>query len=117
MIRLMNSVYQAEKVEVREGRAFVLLEFGGSFLQHPEPVKPDGQIGDQAKVLLTEAVQSSAKRTGLRMCLVWGSAWCSFVEPDGSIKNSFHPPSGGVHLPARTDPEDHSSPNPLKGEA
>ena len=96
VIRLMGAVYQAEKIRVRKGPASVSIGVRKSLLQHSEPVKPDGQINDEAKALLIEAVLAAVRRTGFRMCLVWGPAWCSFIEPDGSIKNSFEPPSGGL---------------------
>lgn len=95
VIRLMNAVYQAETIRVRKGRASVSIRVGTSFLRHPEPLKADGQVSDEAKAMLNEAVLAAVRGTGFRMCLVWGPAWCSFVEPDGSIRNSFEPPSGG----------------------
>ena len=92
----MGAVYQAEKIRVQWGPASALIAPHKSLLQHPEPVKPDGQINDEAKAMLIEAVLAAVRRTRFRMCLVWGPAWCSFIEPDGSIKNSFEPPSGGL---------------------
>ena len=56
VVRIMNAVYQAEKISVRVGPAAVLIEVGKSFLQHPQPVKADGQISDEAKTLLVESV-------------------------------------------------------------
>lgn len=103
VIRLMSSLYQAEKIRVRQGRASVRLGVGKSILQLPDPFKSDGQISDEAKDLLINAVLAAVKRTGLRMCLVWGPAWCSFVELDGAINNSFEPPSGGSSMTAAVD--------------
>ena len=40
------------------------------------------------------------------MSVVWGPAWCSFVEADGSIKSSFDPPSGGILLPVQISFDD-----------
>lgn len=99
VIRLMSAVYQAERICVRRGPTLAHVGWRTSLLQHPDPVKPNGQIDDEAKALLIGAVLAAVKRTGLRMCVVWGPAWCSFVEADGSTKHSFEPPSGGFQLP------------------
>ena len=98
VIRLGAAVYQAEQVFLRRGPAHVSLAVDRSILQHPDPYNADGQISSKAKDLLIQAVQVAMRRTGFRMCLVWGPVWCSFVEPDGAINNSFDPPSGGYAL-------------------
>lgn len=99
----MSAVYQAEKIRVREGPISVTIGASKCLLQHPEPRKPDGQLSDEAKALLVEEVLAAVRRTGFRMCLVWGPSWCSFVEPNGSIKNSFDPPTGGISMTASFD--------------
>jgi hypothetical protein len=96
VIRLGSAVYQAEKVKVQVGAPAASVRNNNSFLQHPSPYKSGGQIKNEAKSVLLAEVRVAVERTGLRMCIVWGPAWCSFVETDGSIKASFDPPSGGV---------------------
>ena len=100
VVQLMSTVYQAEKVEVSHGEASAGVGFKTSFVRHPSPFKSDGQISDEARDLLLAEVLAAVRKTGFRMCVVWGPAWCSFVEADGSIKGSFAPPSGGFLLPS-----------------
>lgn len=100
VVRLAGGVYQAEKVEVRRGALAVKVGHRKSFLCHPAPLRPDHQLCDEAKTLLLNEVLVAVRRTGFRMCVVWGPAWCTFVEPDGALNNSFDPPSGGFPLPA-----------------
>ena len=117
VVRLMSTVYQPEKVEVSHGEASSGVGFKTSFLRHPSPFKSDGQISDEARDLLLAAVLAAVRKTGFRMCVVWGPAWCSFVEADGSIKSSFDPPSGGVRLPFQITFDECIPLNPDQGEA
>lgn len=103
VIRLMHGVYQGEKVRVRRGPPSVSLKVSKSLLQHPKAFKANGQISQEARDLLVKAVLAAVRQTGFRICIVWGPAWCSFVEPDGSIKRSFEPPSGGFRLRSPVD--------------
>jgi len=102
----MSAVYQAEKIEVSHGKACAAVRFKMSFLRHPSPFKSDGQISDEARDLLLAEVLAAVRKTRFRMCVVWGPAWCSFVEADGSIRSSFEPPSGGFPLPAPIEFDD-----------
>ena len=45
---------------------------------------------------LIEVVRSRSSSLNRRMCLVLGSEDCWYLEPDGSMKWSDDPPSGGV---------------------
>jgi hypothetical protein len=99
VVRLAAAVYQAEKVEVRRGALAVHVGYRKSFLCHPTPLKFDHELCDEAKTLLLKETLVAVRRTGFRMCVVWGPAWCTFVEPDGALNNSFDPPSGGFPLP------------------
>ncbi len=106
VVRLMSAVYQAEKVKVSHGKASAGVGVKNSFLRHPSPFKSDGQISNDARDLLLAEVLSAVRKTRFRMCVVWGPAWCSFVEADGSIKSSFDPPSGGFPLPTTIEFDD-----------
>ncbi len=112
----MSAVYQPEKVEVSHGEASAGVGFKTSFLRHLSPFKSDGQISDEARDLLLAEVLAAVRKTRFRMCVVWGPAWCSFVEADGSIKSSFDPPSGGVHLPFQITFDERIPLNPDQGE-
>ncbi len=45
---------------------------------------------------LIEVVRSRSSSLNRRMCLVLGPEDCWYMEPDGSMKWSGDPPSGGV---------------------
>lgn len=100
VVRLTSAVYQTESLLVRAGDANAIVTPGQSLLRHPHPFGPDGQISGEARTLLLSAVLEAVRKSGFRMCVVWGPAWCTFVEADGSNKNSFDPPSGGMILPS-----------------
>ncbi len=99
VVRLMSTVYQAERVKVSRGKPSAGVGYKNSFLRHPSPFKRDRQISKGARDLLVAGVLAAVRKTGHRMCVVWGPAWCSFVEADGSVTNSFDPPSGGFPIP------------------
>ena len=95
VVRLMGAVYQKEEISVDKGPEMARIGFRDSFVHHPTPFAEDGALSQGCKTLLKIATLEAVRRTGFRMCIVWGKDDCSFVERDGSIKESVEPPSGG----------------------
>lgn len=95
VVRLMATVYQRERLDVRVGEPAARVGYRSSFVSHPEPFEEGKRIGAACRQLLKESVLDAVRRTRFRMCIVWGADECTFVEPDGSFVESDDPPSGG----------------------
>lgn len=100
VIRLMSAVYQREPIEIRQGVPCVHIGHRSTYIQHPSPLTPEGQVSEDCRQLLMQGVSEAVKRLKHRMCVVWKSGVCSYVEADGTITESGEPPSGGVTPPA-----------------
>lgn len=64
---------------------------------HPEPFTEDG-LKPECRDQIIEIVKAMVVRTTRRMCLVLSADNCIFIEPDGTLKTSNEPPSGGVRV-------------------
>lgn len=95
IVRIYASVFQREPVAVRWGPPAAHVGYRKSFVQHPRPRGPNG-LTPEARWLLIRATLEAVKRTGFRMCVVWGPESCSYCERDGSVNHSSDPPSGGI---------------------
>src|SRR3712207_4987136 len=69
----------------------------GYFLS-PGYLDSAGMITEEGRTELERLVLADVKDTRLRMCVVYGPKDCVFIEPDGSLKTSESPPSGGVRM-------------------
>lgn len=96
VVRIYACVYQAEPIEVRQGRPAASVGFKTSYVSHPEPYAGDGTLSEGCRAIFIASVLGAVKRTGFRMCPVWGPKSCSFCEKDGSVNHSDDPPSGGI---------------------
>ncbi len=65
VVRLMNAVYQAERVTVSRGKPAAGVGYKNSFLRHPSPFKRDRQISKAARDLLVAGVLAAVRKTGL----------------------------------------------------
>ena len=67
-----------------------------------EPFR-DGNLTDQARAALIEAVKHKANERRIPMCIVFGTNDLLYINPDGTTKQSTEAPSGGVWFtPERT---------------
>ena len=96
VVRLMPAVYQRESITIQIGPPRVHVGFRDTFAHHPAPFTHIGQIGRGLKELLIAATAEAVERTGFRMCLVWSTVSCTFVERDGVVNESDDPPDGGL---------------------
>ena len=99
VVRIYSAVYQRERIEIIQGEAAVEIRAKGTFVRHPQPFNSQGELSDGCRRLLLDGVLEAVQRTHFRMCVVWNSSSCSFVERDGIITESSDPPSGGINLP------------------
>jgi len=99
VVRIMNAVYQRERIDIRQGEPAVLIGAGKCYVQHPEPRTVGNEISEGCRALLLAAVSTSVDKTKFRMSVVWGKSSTSYVERDGVINESSVIPSGGVELP------------------
>ena len=95
VVRLASAVYQRELIVVRSGEPRAHIGFRDSFVHHPTPFAEDFAISPGCKDVLVAAVFDAVRRLGFRMCIVWRPDNCTFVERDGTARESMEPPSGG----------------------
>lgn len=115
VVRLMAAVYQREPIRIMQGpHARARIAPGHCFVVHPNPLDTRGSLTEECRGFLIEAVRNAVTTTRFRMCLVWAPTSCSFVEPDGSVRDSSEPPSGGFPLPFRIAFDDRRA---LRGDA
>lgn len=96
VVHFMPTVYQREGVAVQIGEPKAYVGYRGSFVCHPDPLSPTGEVALECRALLVQATHEAVQRTRFRMCVVWAADQCTFVERDGSVKESNDPPSGGL---------------------
>jgi len=65
-------------------------------VSHPNPFASSGNLNPSCRLLLLEGTLEAVKRTGYRMCVVWGHNSATYLESDGRIAESNEPPSGGL---------------------
>ncbi len=94
-----SRLFQRTCIEVRIGPPEVDINnpTHGDYVQHPAPFDADGSLSMGCRRLLMECVRETVKHCRLRMCMVWTSASCSYVETDGTICET----AAGVASPAR----------------
>ena len=98
VIRWMSAVYGVRCVR------FVADEdpaAGDNELQVPfrgDPVGEAGELTASARQALVEVVSNIVAKTGRRMCVVFSPTDSCYCEPDGCVRNSASPPSGGLRL-------------------
>ncbi len=95
VVHLMPTVYQREEIAVHRGDARVHIGHRDTFVHHPEPFAADGSITVECRQLMIAVTLDAVRRSRFRMCVVWSATDCTFVERDGSTKESDDPPSGG----------------------
>jgi hypothetical protein len=57
-----------------------------------------GKLSPEARQRLIETVKDQVRTGGYSQCIVLGPQESLYVEPDGTVKQSTQPPSGGVVL-------------------
>ena len=62
----------------------------------PQPFTTDETLTSQARKALIDVVQYASRKSGHRACLVFAKDDCVYVEPEGTVKQSAEPPSGGI---------------------
>lgn len=95
VVRMMAAVYQREQIEIRIGEPLVHVGYRSSFVSHPAPFDATNQFSAACRQLLIVGVLDAVRRTRFRICIVWASEECTFVERDGSVLEHDAPPSGG----------------------
>lgn len=80
---------------MRHGPPSAHVGYRKSFVQHPRPWGAE-ELNPEARWLLIEATLEAVKRTGLRMCVVWGPESSNFCELDGRVNHLSEPPSGSI---------------------
>lgn len=98
VVRLMSAVYQREHVTICQGPPIAHVGYHDTFVHHPFPYAADGSISRDCMRLMAEATLEAVQRTKFRMCLVWSKTHCTYVERDGTIRESHEPPSGGLGM-------------------
>lgn len=96
VVHLMPAVYQREEIAVHRGEARVHIGHRDTFIHHPEPFNSDGSVAGPCRALMIAGTLKAVQRSRFRMCVVWSPTECTFVERDGSTKESVDPPSGGL---------------------
>lgn len=100
VVRLIATVYQREPIKVIRGpHPLAVIGPNRCVVVHPRAYDKGGVLTPECRSFLVIAVQNAVERTRFRMCLVWSSSSCTFVELDRSVKDSSEPPSGGFPLP------------------
>ena len=100
VVRTTDAVYQREPIKVMKGaHPIAQIGTGCCFIMHPRPLNEQGSLTAEFRSFLIGAVQNAVVATQFRMCLVWSSSSCAYVELDGSVRDSDEQPSGGVRLP------------------
>lgn len=96
VVRIYSGVYQREEIDIHAGPADARIGYRSSYLHHPHPFTEAGGLNPDCRDLLVAATIEAVRRTGFRMCLVWGPEDCTYCEKDGRAIDSGSPPSGGL---------------------
>jgi hypothetical protein len=83
---------------------------GDIVIEEKSPFR-NGFLKDDVKTTLVKIIEAECRRAKKRMCVVFDVQECVYCEPDGSMKESKDPPSGGVDAYGTFDPP----PKILKG--
>lgn len=96
VVRIYTTVYQREDIAIREGATAVHIGYRSTYVHHPKAYTDDGMLHPSCRERLIAAVLEAVRRTGFRMCIVWGPNACTYCEKDGAAKDSRTVPSGGL---------------------
>jgi len=96
VVHLMPAVYQREEITIRLGEPKAHVGHRDCFVHHPTPFADDGSLGQGCKEVVVAAVLRAVLRTRFPMCLVWADDTCTYLERDGSVRESSGPPTGGL---------------------
>ena len=100
VVWLTPAAYRHELITVLQGgHPLAQIGTGCCLVVHPHALDEQGSLTEECRNFLIGAVQNAVNAMRFRMCLVWSSSSCAFVEIDGSVRHSFEPPSGGIRLP------------------
>jgi len=94
VIRVFSAFYQREAVEFRIGKPAVNVENSHCYVQHPTPFSADGRMSSDCRALLIAGVQAAVRSLKFRICIVWTSGSCTYVEAD-AVFDASKAPSGG----------------------
>lgn len=118
VVRIMATVYQREPLTVVIGtQPYAKIGHGCCLVVHPRAWDDRGLLTSECRSFLVAAVLKAVTTTGFRMCLVWSASSCTFVELDGSTKDSSEPPSGGFPIPFKIAFDERVPLNPGRGGA
>jgi hypothetical protein len=97
VIRVYSAVYSRVLIDLQcREPAEAKIASSSASLCHPGIDPETRTLSPAARQFLAEAVLIAVRRTGLRMCLVFGERDALFIEKDGSMNPSNDPPSGGL---------------------
>ena len=60
------------------------------------PFDAKGKLTPECRKKLIKVLQNASQKTGFRMCAVFGKRDSVYFNPDGKVRRSSKPPSGGV---------------------
>ena len=90
VVRIMAAVYSRRAVEFVASSEAVLETSSRTIVIQDDEAASTNVVGGAAKQKLIERVLADVKRTGFRMCCVFGPTDCAFCEPDGSEIGRAH---------------------------
>jgi hypothetical protein len=97
VIRIYSAVYSRVPIDLKCAQpAEAKIASSRATLCHPGIDPKTGTLDPAARQFLADAVLTAVRRTGFRMCLVFGEQDALFIEKDGSMSPSNEPPSGGL---------------------
>jgi hypothetical protein len=97
VIRIYSAVYSRVPIDLKCAQpAEAKIASSRASLCHPGIDPETGALDTDARQFLADAVLAAVRRTGFRMCLVFGEQDALFIEKDGSMNPSNDPPSGGL---------------------
>ena len=92
VVRIYNTVYQREQIEIRQGKPAVKIGAGNSYVQHPEPWLLNNEISEGCRALLLVGVVSAVNTTGFRMCIKWGGRYLLLCRTQWRYQRVFTKP-------------------------
>lgn len=106
VVRVFEAIYERRPVMFLPSGA-VRPASDAIVLTHPHPFS-EGALVPECRDLLVQHLGRLSSVRGQRMCAVFAPDDAIYVEPDGTIKPSSQPPTGGlslegVDLPKRVD--------------
>jgi hypothetical protein len=97
VIRIYSAIYSRVPIDLKCAQpAEAKIASSRASLCHPGVDPETSALDPDARKFLADAVLTAVRRTGFRMCLVFGAQDALFIEKDGSMNPSNDPPSGGL---------------------